>query len=112
MKVFALIFALLSYIHSAHKKIEDYYSLSSCLYSSYAQFHLSTLSHRISERLLNLKLLTITHFHILAHTTLAGKHMVNLNHIRSKICLSMDDCHVAALLVAQSRNEISSKNDE
>jgi hypothetical protein len=24
----------------------------------------------------------------------------------------MDDCHVAALLVAQSRNEISSKNDE
>jgi hypothetical protein len=74
------------------------------------QFHLSTLSHRISERLLNLKLLTITHFHILAHTTLAGKHIVNLNHIRSKI--HMDDCHVAALLVAQSRNERSSKNDE
>jgi hypothetical protein len=24
----------------------------------------------------------------------------------------MDDCHVAALLVAQSWNEISSKNDE
>ncbi len=76
------------------------------------QFHLSTVSHRISERLLNLKLLTITHFHILAHTTLAGKHIVNLNHIRSTICLTMDDCHVAALLVAQSWNEISSKNDE